>query len=93
MKINAIYEITAQWFADENNQQMSKLMPEWKVGAQFEVLEVDDWAHEGASMVRFIESGKAIHVEQSPVGAYQWVFVTDAEVDKGYIKLVSETRC
>lgn len=95
MNIGEIYEIQESWFKPYvlgwSNENTRRLMPEFKVGAKIEILEIDDFGSVGATMVR-VDGGEAIHIEQSPISAYVWSFFDENEVNNGDLKLVGEAQ-
>lgn len=102
MKVGEIYEIQESWFKpaktdDEGNvvgwtnENTRRLMPEFKVGAKVEVLEIDDYGCTGATMVR-VDGGAYIDIEHCPISSYVWNFFDEVEVSKGELILVGEAQ-
>lgn len=93
IKVGNIYEITQMWLELKGNEIFPKLMPEFKDGALFEVIEVENFCGIGqATAVKCLETGKVTFIEQSPVSAYTWCFFSQIEAKRGYIILKGSTK-
>ena len=90
MKVGQVYEITEEWFKHSETTIVTELVPEFKLGAQFEILEIDEYAHDGITSVRFLDSGEVIHLEETAVDDLFWSFANDIDEKVGSIKFVRE---
>lgn len=90
MKEGQVYEVTEEWFKYPETTTVTELVPEFKLGAQFEILEIDKQAHEGITSVRFLNSNEVIHLEETAVDDLFWSFANEMDKKLGSIKFIRE---
>lgn len=93
IEVGNIYEITQQWLELEGNDIFPKLMPQFKVGALFEIVEFDSFgSRHQAIAVKCLETGETLFIENSPISAYSWCFFSHLEVNRGYLTYKGTTK-
>lgn len=93
IKVGQIYEITEQWLSLKGNEIFPKMIPQFKEGALFEVLEVSQGVPSGqATCVKCLTDGTVWFADTAPTSAYAWCFFTSIEVKRQYIILKGNVK-
>lgn len=91
IEVGNVYEITQDWLNSIANVEIQERMPEFKNGAKFKVLAVEEisMSRPDAVVIENVETGDRHNIEDCPISDLVWSFFSSAEERQGLIKLVN----